>query len=80
MDEHDDALGERLLLEWHIKHELVQFYSTALQRLMPSDPDAQRRRGELSARLSAAMIRLTQVSDQLQAHERERVSTRLSQP
>ena len=78
MDEQYDKLGEQLLLEWHIKHETVHYYSTALQRLMPSDPNAERRRRELSARLSVAMIGLTQVSDQLQAHERLHMPARLA--
>lgn len=79
MDEQNDTLGEQLLLEWHIKHETVHYYSTALQRLMPCDPNAERRRRELSARLSAAMIGLTHVSDQLRAHERRHAPARLTQ-
>lgn len=71
MTEPDDALHDRLLREWHIQHELAHFYATALLRLMPGDPDAVTRRRELSAKLTAVMLALTQVTDQLQAYERE---------
>lgn len=66
----DDDLHDQLMRDWYFRREMVNYYSTALLRLMPYDRDPQARRRELSAKLALAEIALTQVSDQLQAHER----------
>lgn len=66
----DDGLHEQLLREWHFRREMVNYYSGALLRLMPDDRDAYRRRRDLSAKLSIAVLALSQASDQLQAYER----------
>lgn len=78
MEEDEDALHDRLLREWNFRHEMAQYYSTALLRLMPSDRDAERRRHELSARLANAMLVLTQVTDQLHTYERRHGLTMLA--
>ncbi len=75
MREHDDPVYDRMLREWHFRREMVNYYSSALLRLVPRDRDVEIRRRDLSAKLSIAVIALSQVSDQLQAHERYSGST-----
>lgn len=77
--EQDDDLHDQLMREWYFRREMVNYYSTALLRLMPYDRDLQARRRELSAKLALAEIALTQVSDQLQAYERHHAPAHLAQ-
>ena len=42
---------EELLQQWSMKRELSNYYMTTLLRLSPDDPDALRRRRELSKKV-----------------------------
>ena len=71
MQERNADLCESLLLQWHVKREIAHYYFTALLRLMPSDPNALKRREEISEKLYFARLSLRQVADQLQSCQRE---------
>ena len=58
---------EGLLLQWSVKRELSNFYMTALLRLNPDDPNALRRRQELSKKVFEAQLCYKQVDDQLRS-------------
>jgi hypothetical protein len=57
---------EPLLREWQVAREVANYYFTALLRLAPEDPNAQRRRQELNERLFVAQTHRKHVEDQLQ--------------
>ncbi len=71
MQERSPNLCDALLQQWNARREVVNYYFTALLRLMPSDPDALKRREEISAKLFVARLALRQVADQLQSCEKE---------
>lgn len=58
---------EELLLQWSVKRELSNFYMTALLYLNPDDPNAHRRRQELSKKVFEAQLSYKHVDDQLRS-------------
>ncbi len=73
MQERDPKPCEILLQQWSVKREIAHYYFTALLRLMPDDPDALKRREEISEKLYFARLSLRQVADQLQSCQQEYV-------
>ena len=58
---------EELLQQWSMKRELSNYYMTTLLRLSPDDPDALRRRRELSKKVFEAQLSYKHVDDQLRS-------------
>jgi hypothetical protein len=71
---------EGLLQQWSAKRELANYYMTALLRLSPDDPDALRRRRELSKKVFEAQLCYKHVDDQLQSCYREYGSGSINTP
>ncbi len=62
---------DALLQQWNVRRELANYYFTALLRLMPNDPNAVKRREEISEKLFIARLLLKQIADQLQSCQQE---------
>jgi len=71
MREQSPNLCDALLQQWNVRREVANYYFTALLRLMPNDPDALKRREEISAKLFVARLALRQAADQLQSCQQE---------
>jgi hypothetical protein len=67
MHEQSQHPCESLLREWQVTREVANYYFTALLRLAPEAPDAQKRRQELNGKLFLAQAHRKHVEDQLQS-------------
>lgn len=71
MQKQSPNLCDALLQQWNVRREVANYYFTALLRLMPDDPNALKRREEISKQLFFARLALRQVADQLQSCQQE---------